>query len=55
MLKLLLPLVQVLFIGLKITGYIAWSWWLVLSPAIFWIVLVLMLVVSTLWVVRGGV
>lgn len=21
-----------LFIGLKLTGYIAWSWWLVLAP-----------------------
>ena len=24
-----------LFIGLKLTGYITWSWWWVLSP--FWI------------------
>lgn len=25
----------ILFIGLKLTGHIAWSWWWVLSP--FWI------------------
>lgn len=27
-----LGLLAVLFIGLKLTGYIAWSWWLVLAP-----------------------
>ena len=26
------PLLATLFIGLKLTGYIAWSWWWVLSP-----------------------
>lgn len=25
-------LLAVLFIGLKLTGHIAWSWWIVLSP-----------------------
>jgi hypothetical protein len=25
-------LLTVLFIGLKLTGYIDWSWWLVLAP-----------------------
>ena len=25
-------LLQILFIGLKLTGYINWSWWWVLSP-----------------------
>lgn len=25
-------LLTVLFIGLKLTGFIAWSWWWVLSP-----------------------
>ncbi len=29
-------LLTILFIGLKLTGYIAWSWWWVLSPV--WIV-----------------
>ena len=27
-----LGLLGILFIGLKLTGYIAWSWWLVLLP-----------------------
>lgn len=27
-----LPLLAIVFIALKLTGYIAWSWWLVLSP-----------------------
>jgi len=26
---------QILFIGLKLTGYIEWSWWWVWSPALF--------------------
>ena len=25
-------LLAILFIGLKLTGYIAWSWWWVLAP-----------------------
>jgi hypothetical protein len=25
----------ILFIGLKLTGYIDWSWWLVFSPLMF--------------------
>lgn len=29
----------ILFIGLKLTGYIDWSWWLVFSPLIFTFVL----------------
>jgi hypothetical protein len=37
-------LLTVLFIALKLTGVIAWSWWWVLSPlwigAILWVILV---------------
>lgn len=36
-------LLLLLFIALKLTGVITWSWWWVLSP--FWIPLVLALVV----------
>ena len=36
----------VLFIGLKLTGHIAWSWWWVLSP--MWIPLVVILVLCAL-------
>lgn len=28
----LIPLLTVLFVGLKLTGHIAWSWWWVVSP-----------------------
>ncbi len=31
----ILGMLGVLFIGLKLTGYIEWSWWWVLDP--FWI------------------
>lgn len=38
-------LLQILFIGLKLTGFIDWSWLWVLSPlwlnAIFWLLLLL--------------
>lgn len=27
-----LGLLAILFIGLKLTGYVTWSWWLVLLP-----------------------
>ena len=30
--QLILPLLFVLFVGLKLTGYIAWSWIWVTSP-----------------------
>ena len=36
-------LLTVLFIGLKLTGLITWSWWWVLSP--IWIVALLVLIV----------
>ncbi len=36
-------LLTVLFIGLKLTGYINWSWWWVLSP--IWIMLGIVLLV----------
>ncbi len=29
----LASMLLVLFVGLKLTGYIAWTWWWVLSPA----------------------
>lgn len=28
----LLSMLTVLFVGLKLTGHIAWSWWWVLAP-----------------------
>ena len=35
--SLFTSLLTILFIGLKLTGYINWSWWWVLSP--LWITL----------------
>jgi hypothetical protein len=37
-------LLQVLFIGLKLTGNVDWSWWWVLSP--IWIPFSLIIVVA---------
>jgi hypothetical protein len=31
----LLPALGLLFVGLKLTGYVSWSWWWVTAP--FWI------------------
>jgi len=36
-------LLTILFIGLKLTGYITWSWWWVLSP--IWISLSIVLII----------
>ena len=43
-----LGLLTVLFIGLKLTGYIAWSWWLVLAP--LWVPFVLIITIAALMV-----
>jgi hypothetical protein len=37
--KLLLILLTVLFVGLQLTGYVTWSWWLVFSPLLVWSIL----------------
>lgn len=37
-------LLTILFIGLKLTGFIAWSWWWVLSP--LWIAALFVLLVA---------
>jgi len=31
-----LPILGLIFITLKLMGYIAWSWWIVLMPLFFW-------------------
>ena len=36
-------LLTILFIGLKLTGYIQWSWWWVLSP--IWISAILLIAI----------
>jgi len=50
-------LLAVLFIGLKLTGYIAWSWWWVLSPLWFgpaFIIAILLLIAITAFLVALG-
>ena len=42
-------LLTVLFVGLKLTNVIAWSWWWVLSP--IWIPLLLLMVI----LIVGGI
>ena len=57
-----LSLLTILFIGLKLTGFIDWSWWLVLLPfyspfaleACVGLVIVLMGLISGLIVVLVG-
>jgi len=44
-----LNLLTVLFIGLKLTDYIDWSWWLVLSPSLIWGGLIVSLFVAALF------
>jgi hypothetical protein len=42
-------LLTILFIGLKLTGHITWSWWWVLSP--IWIsVLILFVLIAIIFV-----
>lgn len=40
-------LLQILFIGLKLTNTITWSWWWVLSPTLFSVGFALIIVLST--------
>jgi hypothetical protein len=43
-------LLTILFIGLKLTNFIAWSWWLVLSPMLIVIVIGLAALGVIVWV-----
>lgn len=45
-------LLGLIFITLKLTGYIAWSWWLVLAP--FWIPVALVFVVLAFLLAFGA-
>ena len=41
---MLLSLLTVLFIALKLTGYIDWSWWFVVMPTLLHIAFVLIMI-----------
>jgi len=56
-------LLQLMLIGLKLTGYIDWSWWWVLAPALCCVALVIavicvvllgLLFVFLLHIITGG-
>lgn len=48
-------LLTVLFVGLKLTGYITWSWWWVLSPLwISAIVVILFIIIALIVAVKYG-
>jgi len=48
-----LGLLTVLFVGLKLTGYIAWSWWWVLAPTWIPLALTVAVIIGTLALVGG--
>ena len=45
----LLSLLTVLFVGLKLTGYINWSWWLVLLPSIISVIVPIFIILIIAW------
>jgi len=49
-----LSLLTLLFIGLKLTGYIAWSWWWVLSPIWISAILAAIILIGTAFIVFSG-
>ena len=42
-------LLTILFIGLKLTGCIGWSWWIVLSPVL--IIAAIIIAVLAVWLI----
>jgi hypothetical protein len=44
-----LGLLGVLFVGLKLTGHINWSWWLVTLP--FWGLIALLFAFAIIWLI----
>lgn len=48
-------LLQILFIALKLTNYIDWSWWWVMSPAIVSTSIVFLIIFAGIYIeVRRG-
>jgi len=48
----LLEMLLILFVGLKLLGYISWSWWWVTSP--IWIPLALAIALIMVYIIKGG-
>lgn len=47
-------LLTILFIGLKLTGNITWSWFWVLSPLIFSVSIAVLLLLASLVLIASG-
>ena len=47
-----LELLMILLIGLKLTGYIDWSWWLILSPVLIEVTFLLIVLAYAYFVSR---
>ena len=47
-----LELLMILLIGLKLAGYIDWSWWLILSPVLIEVTFLLIVLAYTYFVSR---
>lgn len=45
-------LLTILFIGLKLTGYIDWSWWWVLSPIWIPLIIIVFVVLIVMWITK---
>lgn len=41
---MLLSLLTILFVGLKLTGFIDWSWWFVVMPTLLYVAFVLIMI-----------
>lgn len=42
-------LLQIVFIGLKVTDYIDWSWWSVFTPFYVWLTVFILVVCLHMW------
>ena len=47
---MILNILTVIFVIAKITGYIDWSWWLVLAPTLFAVTLFLLITALAVYV-----
>lgn len=41
-----LSLLTILFVGLKLTGFIDWSWWFVVAPTFIHVLVIVLFVVA---------
>lgn len=51
----IIGLLQVLFIGLKLTNFIGWSWWAVFSPTLLSIAIVIISSIAAVIVMNNEI